>query len=240
MSQVNQLNFTHLQYMTPLLVQDDKSSFVHLVLSNVEGLNTNLLNPDHGVAAEYHAQNGDIYSVTKLPFGFLMEVPNRVPDEGEYFSEAEHINTLLDLVNEEVGLVQGHLDVDVFDKLVPWNKVALASVAHMDDEDEGEDGGALPTAHVWVCPLTYADPQGVHLQNNDVTQLHPITRPEVEGAPSTKVPQGYIIRLFDGEDPEKYIEREFPQLVRTEVSTGDGVQYVYMDESINPAILEIN
>lgn len=219
-------NASHVQFLTPLVVEDDQSFFVHMVLANADGINVSSAKAIQGQVGEYHAKNGDIYPVTNHMFGYIMEVPKN-----------REATTLFQLIDEEVGLVQGFLDEDqVFNDVVKAKEVPMASIINDPEAMASVAEGERPVVGlVWVSPLQFADPKTIHLNNNDIVPLYPIG--------DGKVTHGYVVELYEG-DSEAFISEQFPHLSKHMIHVGeadaDTVQPIWLDDSITDAMIHIN
>lgn len=148
---MNIVTCNHVQFITPLITNDDKAHFLHLILANSVGLTHTFLDKSQGIVGEYHAQNGDILQVSAAPFGYILELPKRKDIEGNPYTQAEELEYLMNWVNEEVGTIQGMIEPDVFDTLVPADRICLAALADVSVEEDSEEG--TPTGHIFVSPM---------------------------------------------------------------------------------------
>lgn len=227
MTSFNVIKHTHAKFLTPLVTRDDRSDFIHLILDNVVGLNTLLLEKTSGVVAEYHSRDGDIYPVISHQFGYIIERPKK----------EDQVVGVLQWINDELALSQGYLDTETFNALVPYKQVALAAKVELSQEAIdilSEQDGQKLTAQILVCVPQYAAPEGIHLPNGDVVPLGQLVS---EG---DTYGQGYVINLYEG-TAEEFIETHLKHLVKTTVEvSAEQHQSIYLADSISPFMLQIN
>ena len=222
-----QLNASHIAFMVPTFTEDDRAHFIHIVLNPNSGLDAYAVQEFHhsNKTGEYVSRDGDIYPVTSIMFGYLIEVPRR-----------ETLD-ILQWVNDEVGMDQGYLNAeDVFNDTVLPSDILFAGVAEGTDvNEEGEvDEQSKDVAMVALQFKRKHDPKVLWLADSRLIPIECMKRPGDNTA------MAYAIQMDDGESAEEWIKQNLPALVKHTLILDDSTQEIYMHPDVAPEILQIN